>query len=262
MSNNENKKQQDGDFDFENVLKGQAEDLLQLVQTGNFSDALRVITELNETRDKSLYREIGRLTRTLHEAIVNFHIDAGGTLQQQEEMSEISDASDRLAYVVNLTSNAANRTMDLVEASMPLATEMKNEAHSLRGEWHKLARRQLTPDDFRVLYKRIDLFLNDLTEKSDQVCTNLSDILLAQGFQDLTGQVIQKVTTLVREVEDNLVRLVAMAGKVDQMTGIHHDISVDRDVLKGEGPQISKVKKPEVVSGQDDVDDLLSSLGF
>ena len=263
MSSNENNSISETEtFEFENKLKEQAQDLMLMVESGNFADALKVISELNETRDRSLYREVGRLTRSLHEAIVNFHIDTGGDARQQEELSKISDASDRLSYVVNLTNNAANRTMDLVEVSMPIATELKNEAHSLRNEWQKLGRRQLTPDDFRKLYKRLDFFLNDLTSKSDQVYTNLSEILLAQGYQDLTGQVIQKVTALVREVEENLVRLVAMAGKVDQITGIRHEFEFVQDVLKGQGPQMNKEERADVVSSQDDVDDLLSSLGF
>lgn len=251
--------------EFEGMLRAQAQDLMAVVGKGELSDALRIISEMNEARDRSLYREVGRLTRSLHQAIVNFHIDAPiGTLRQQEEVSKIADASDRLSYVVNLTNNAANRTMDLVEASMPLASDLKNEAHLLRAEWQKLGRRQLTPDEFRSLYKRLDTFLNDMVNKSDQVCGNLSEILLAQDYQDLTGQVIQKVTKLVREVEENLVRLVTMAGKVDQITGIKHDIGMGEvaDVLQGEGPQVNTEGRSDVVSSQDDVDDLLSSLGF
>lgn len=268
MSNNENAEYSDvnveADLDnFEEQLRQQAEHLMSKVQAGDFAEALKLVAQLNETRDRGLYREVGRLTRSLHEALVNFHIDAGNNPRQQAELSQISDASDRLAYVVNLTSNAANRTMDLVEESMPIAADLKAEAHELRNEWHKLGRRQLTPDEFRKLYKRMDGFLNDLVRKSDQVHDNLSEILLAQGYQDLTGQLIQKVTTLVREVEENLVRLVKMAGRVDQITGIQHEFSLTAtNVGQGEGPQLRKDERPDVVSSQDDVDDLLSSLGF
>ncbi len=251
--------------EFEGILRAQAQDLVTVVGNGELSDAMRIISEMNETRDRSLYREVGRLTRSLHQAIVNFHIDSPSVTQrQQEEVSKIADASDRLSYVVNLTNNAANRTMDLVEASMPLAGDLKSEAHLLRTEWQKLGRRQLSPDEFRVLYRRLDTFLNDMVTKSDQVCGNLSEILLAQDYQDLTGQVIQKVTTLVREVEENLVRLVTMASKVDQMTGVKHDIGINEtpDVLQGEGPQVNTAGRSDVMSSQDDVDDLLSSLGF
>ncbi len=247
--------------DEEDLLSEQASQLVQFVQTGDFAGAMKVISDLNETRDRTLYQEVGRLTRSLHEAIRNFNIELGNE-RQQEEMSKISDASDRLSYVVDLTDKAANKTMDLVEETMPMAIAMKEEAHDLKEAWGRLRRREMDPSEFRELYKKIDEFFNSLADNSDKVYGNLSEILLAQDFQDLTGQVIQKVTGLVREVEENLVNLVAMAGKVDRLTGMQHDIKEEEeDPMHGQGPQINK-EKPDVVSSQDDVDDLLSSLGF
>lgn len=245
----------------EERLSEQASTLMEHVSSGNYAEAMKVISELNETRDRTLYQEVGKLTRSLHEAIRRFEIDIG-TAQQREEMSKIADASDRLGYVVDMTNKAANRTMDLVEESMPLAVEIRNEAEELKEAWGRLRRREMDPSEFRELYKRIDKFFLDLSKNSDKVHGNLSEILLAQDFQDLTGQVIQKVTTLVREVEENLVTLVSMAGKVDLMTGIQHEQKVEQeDILKGQGPQIN-TERSDVVSNQDDVDDLLSSLGF
>lgn len=245
----------------EDRLSEQAAELVKHVQSGDFAGAMQVISDLNETRDRTLYQEVGRLTRSLHEAIRNFNIEVGNEVQK-EEMSKISDASDRLAYVVDLTDKAANKTMDLVEETMPLAVSMKEEAHELKESWGRLRRREMDPSEFRELYKKIDVFFNHLAGNSDKVYGNLSEILLAQDFQDLTGQVIQKVTGLVREVEENLVSLVAMAGKVDRITGMQHEVdSEEEDPMLGQGPQINK-EKPDVVSSQDDVDDLLSSLGF
>jgi chemotaxis protein CheZ len=80
---------------------------------------------------------------------------------------------------------------------------------------------------------------------------------LAQGFQDLTGQVLRQVIGLVEEVETNLVKLVKVAGQ-PQQSGETKKV----DPLKAEGPQINAKNKPNVVNNQDDVDDLLSSLGF
>lgn len=249
--------------DFENDLRAQAESLKNLVDSGNIAEALGVISQLNQTRDKSLFREVGRLTRSLHEAIRNFHID-GGTSEQREEISKIEDASDRLGYVVEMTNKAANKTLDLVEESMPIASSLKSEAEALKHDWGRLRRREMKPEEFRELYARMDNFLDAMTSQTDKVYQNLSDILLAQDFQDLTGQVISRVTGLVKEVESNLVGLVRMAGKVDQMTGtVHTDIETKQeDIDRGVGPQIHAETKADVVSGQDDVDDLLSSLGF
>ena len=124
----------------------------------------------------------------------------------------------------------------------------------------------MKPAEFRKLYARIDTFFVTLNEDATATYDNLSEILLAQDFQDLTGQVIQKVTALVKEVEEHLLNLVVMASHVDQITGTVHD-AFDEDkpaesADKGVGPQIKTDGREDVVSGQDDVDDLLSSLGF
>lgn len=243
-------------------LKQQTSELAESVEEGDYARAMSIINELSDVRDQSLYREVGRLTRSLHEAIRNFQIDARNA-EQKEALSKMSDASDRLNYVVQMTGQAANRTMDLVENAMPLAHAMRDEAVELREEWLRLRRREMAPAEFRELYGRIDRFFTTLTADSDTLYQSLSEILLAQDFQDLTGQVIQKVTALVKEVEENLLSLVVMASHVDQLTGTIHEIEEkEESAEKGVGPQIKADEREDVVSGQDDVDDLLSSLGF
>ena len=121
----------------------------------------------------------------------------------------------------------------------------------------------MQPSEFRELYGRIDRFFVSLTADADTMYNSLSEILLAQDFQDLTGQVIQKVTALVKEVEEQMLSLVVMASHVDQLTGTVHQLEENEvSPEKGVGPQIKASEREDVVSGQDDVDDLLSSLGF
>lgn len=125
----------------------------------------------------------------------------------------------------------------------------------------------MKPDEFSELTKRISTFLDSAESNGKQLNKHLSDILLAQDYQDLTGQVIQKVAKMITDVEAQLVNLVAMAGHVDRITGIEHEQSEPEnteevDPNKGEGPQINAEEKEDVAASQDDVDDLLSSLGF
>jgi chemotaxis protein CheZ len=243
-------------------LRSQAEELLARVNEGEYVRAMTLINELSEVRDQSLYREVGRLTRSLHEAIRNFQIDPRNA-EQQEALSKMTDASDRLEYVVTMTGNAANRTMDLVEEAMPKAGGIRDEAEALSEEWARLRRREMEPAEFRELYRRIDLFFASLVKDSSDLHGNLSEIMVAQDFQDLTGQVIQKVTALVKEVEEHLLGLVVMASHVDEITGTVHDIEqTETSSEEGVGPQINAEEREDVVAGQDDVDDLLSSLGF
>ena len=253
--------------DFESTLKKHAHELVESLERGQFGDAVQLIHELNQTRDRGLYREVGKLTRELHSAIVNFQIDPG--MPQAEEVSQITDATERLAYVVKLTEAAANRTMDLVENSTPLVNAMGHEAKALSTDWGRFMRREVGAEEFRELARRVDSFLTRSETQNSIVSSNLTDILLAQDYQDLTGQVIKRVTQLVTEVESNLLKLVLMASQVDRFAGIEHDRDAlraennsQKNQAKGEGPQIHADKRNDVVSGQDDVDDLLSSLGF
>jgi chemotaxis protein CheZ len=146
----------------------------------------------------------------------------------------------------------------------PLSGEIREQARQIGDEWQRFRRREMEPAEFRELCRRLEQFLDQVAGNADRVSSNLSEILLAQDFQDLTGQVIQKVTTLVREVEENLVKLVVMASNVDRITGIVHDLGTEgaqQPSTDGVGPQID-ADREDVVSSQDDVDDLLSSLGF
>ncbi|KJK05623.1 MULTISPECIES: protein phosphatase CheZ [Pseudomonas] len=252
---------------FESTLKKHAHELVDSLERGKFGDAVQLIHQLNQTRDRGLYQEVGKLTRELHSAIVSFQIDP--QMPQAEEVSQITDATERLSYVVKLTEGAANRTMDLVEASTPVLNELSDEAQALSVDWQRFMRREVAAPEFRELAKRVDSFLTRSEEGNRKVAGHLNDILLAQDYQDLTGQVIKRVTALVTEVESNLLKLVLMASQVDRFAGIEHDhqqLRAEKDQEKhptrGEGPQIHADKREDVVSGQDDVDDLLSSLGF
>lgn len=243
-------------------LRHQAAELMKSVEDGDYARSMNLINDLSDVRDQSLYQEVGRLTRTLHEAIRNFQIDPRSE-EQKEVLSVMTDASDRLAYVVQMTSQAANRTMDLVEESMPIAHTVRDEAVTLREEWQRLRRREMQPAEFRELYGRIDAFFLSVTKDADTIYNSLSEILLAQDFQDLTGQVIQRVTALVKEVEEQMLSLVVMASHVDQLTGTVHQIdNQEVSAEQGVGPQMKAEEREDVVSGQNDVDDLLSSLGF
>jgi chemotaxis protein CheZ len=253
--------------DLESTLKSNARELVDSLEKGNFGAAVQLINELNKVRDHGLYHEVGKLTRELHNAIVNFQLDP--RMPHAQELSQIADATERLNYVVTMTEKAANRTMDLVEQSAPLVNDLSDEAQSLSAEWGRFMRREMGAEGFRELAKRIELFLARSERDSSKLSGHLNDILLAQDYQDLTGQVIKRVTQLVTEVESNLLKLVLMASQVDRFAGIQHDheqLRAEQEKLKepsrGEGPQIHADKRDDVASSQDDVDDLLSSLGF
>ncbi len=261
--------------EFEELLQEKSQSLLDNIQQGNLYEAVKLIQEIQDAREQTLYHELGRLTRALHSAITNFHVDQDGS-EDISSLSEMSDATDRLDHVIKMTEDAANRTMDKVDEAMPIAKDLGGTADELRTEWKRLVDREMSPDEFRELYWRMDSFLGKISDDSGSLYTHLSDILLAQDYQDLTGQLIQRVTGLVRDVETSLVDLMKMAGKVEGVAGLEAQLrgsdagetdgkdsgqKDDRAQYKGHGPALDKSDN-DVVSGQDDVDDLLSSLGF
>lgn len=252
---------------FEELLRNTTGQLVDKIEQGALADAVNLLQTINDARNKDLYQQVGLLTRALHDAIRDFQVDTRAVVDQEDALSEMADATDRLNYVINLTQDAANRTMDKVEESLPIASEIGKEAALLRNEWARLIRREMKPQEFRDLYRRIDTFLVETERQTDVLSGNFSEITLAQDYQDLTGQVVKKVITLVHEVEDSLVNLVKMASQVDRITGIQ-PMGADKntEIINKqipEGPVVNAKKRGvEVVSGQDEVDDLLSSLGF
>jgi chemotaxis protein CheZ len=253
-------------------LKDCAKLLSDKLSSDDMDGASELIKQLVQVRDENIFNTVGKLTRGLHDAIVNFNVDGDlNAVPPDIQGSEIQDASDRLNYVIEMTQNAAEKTMDQVEASAPIALSLGEEASILRKEWARLRAREMTGDEFRDIYVRIDAFFEQTVTGSKTLNKNLQDIILEQGFQDLTGQVLKKVIGLVRNVEESLVNLVRIAGQVEEITGLVEPADTEKEAVSdsvvsesvaAEGPQIHAESRDDCVSGQDDVDDLLSSLGF
>ncbi len=234
-------------------LLDKARELVAYLESGDDDAADKMLEQLADFSENTLFREVGRLTRELHEAINGFLLDAQITDLAQRE---IPDASERLAYVITMTEKSANTTLGAVEESLPLADELGEKAAALSDKWGLFNERKMTVDDFRTLSGDLTKFLDIATSHSKILHGNLSSVLLAQDFQDLTGQIIRQVITLVTDIEDKLVQLVRISGT--KMP----DIGYKSDTQKLEGPVVPGVNQGDVVEGQDDVDDLLSSLGF
>ncbi|MFT5083920.1 MAG: chemotaxis protein CheZ [Lentisphaeria bacterium] len=247
-------------------LQDCAAQLVEKLQANNYDAASELIHNLVEARNNHIFKSVGQLTRGLHNAIVNFHLDADINATPPDN-SEIRDASDRLNYVIQLTQAAANKTMDKVEAVAPIAMNLGQESANLKEEWQRLRRREISKEEFKGLYTRIDDFLEQMGSGTEQLNQSLQDIILEQGYQDLTGQVLKKVIGLISDVENELVNLMRIAGQVEEVTGMAADPKKAKEAkpvnkIEAEGPPIHADKRNDVVSGQDDVDDLLSSLGF
>jgi chemotaxis protein CheZ len=232
----------------------QARRLVAALESGDAVASQALLDALTRMRETELYRELGQLTRNLHDALNAFSFD--DRLIKLAEY-EIPDARERLRYVVSKTEQAAHRTLKAVEESIPLARELEERARTHRTHWERFLRREMDVQEFRELTRALGDFLDDVAGKSTALHRNLSDVLLAQDYQDLTGQVIDRVINLVQEMERSLVEMIRVTGQRMQATAPE-----GRDKTVPEGPQISPQGRSDVVSNQDDVDQLLASLGF
>ena len=226
-------------------------DLLDCLEKGNEAGAAEVIDELTSIRETDLYKEMGKLTRELHDAIANFGIDDKMAMIAEQH---IPDAKERLNYVISKTDEAANKTLEAVEESIPICDSLTSQASELHTSWQKFIKRELSADEFRQLAKDVDAFFVK-GDSLNKVKEHLTDVLMAQEYQDLTGQIIKKVINLVSEVEGNLVNLIKLTGNTELKKNESSSTSLD-------GPPIPGLSHEDTVSGQDEVDDLLSSLGF
>jgi chemotaxis protein CheZ len=230
-------------------------DLLATMEAGDEAGAKEVLDELTHIRESDIYQEMGKLTRELHDAIKTFGMD-----DQIVNIAEhdIPDARDRLKHVIDMTDKAANRTMDAVEESLPICEGMESRSSNLHDAWTRFRQRDMDANEFRELATQLDKFLDENTSDAGKVRASLNEVLMAQDFQDLTSQIIKRVIALVEQVEDKLIGLVALTGEQYAKPAERKQ----KDGLEASGPAVPGLDDDSVVSGQDEVDDLLSSLGF
>ncbi|WP_339724898.1 protein phosphatase CheZ [uncultured Paraglaciecola sp.] len=241
-----------------------AKKLVTLLENGDNQGAQDLLESAGAQNSVELFAEVGKLTRQLHDSLNNFQLDPRIVDMANED---IPDAQTRLTYVIEATEEAANKTMDLVDSCMPIAEKLHDGIVKVLPEWNKLIARDLQLGEFNLLVKELDTFLKNGSEDSAKLTGLLTEVLMAQGYQDLTGQVIRRVIELVKEVEDNLVYMLTMFGGVASKDGAEviekpNKSENEADMIKAEGPILDADSREDVASDQDDVDDLLSSLGF
>jgi chemotaxis protein CheZ len=209
---------------------------------------------LVQRREVELFGELRKLTTDLQSALERFRIDS--RLVDLAE-KEVPNAKHRLDHVLKLTDEAAHKTMDLVEQSGPLAERTAKQAASIFTAWQRFRKREIQVDEFQKLVLQMDVFLEAASNDMDKVRANLAEVVLAQGYQDLSGQIIRGVMKLVGELEVALVELVRLSKAGGTTTKRLTD-----ETRRGFGPTIPGINNGPAVSGQQDVDSLLAGLGM
>ena len=229
-----------------------ARELVRELEAGNEDAAGELLGRMNAQHESSLFREIGRLTRELHDALARVQLDSRLVGIAENEMP---DARHRLDYVINKTEEAANKTLTVVEELMPLASGIRESAQGMRTDWRRFTRREMSVTEFRELSERVSRFLDDIDESAGRMHGGLSEVLMAQDFQDLSGQEIRKVIKRVQEVEQTLLNMIKVAGEAGGDGRAQTAKSPEKDEKQDAGMDTR-------VTSQDEADDLLSSLGF
>lgn len=247
----------------------QAKQLVSFLEEGNQESANELLVKITSDSHNPLFNEVGKLTRQLHDSLLNFRLDPR---VNDLATSEIPDAKERLNFVMEKTEIAANRTMDAVEATLPIADNLKECLVQVRPQWESLMSGQIDIASFKKLCHQINSLLRQVESDTTTLHSQLTEILMAQDFQDLTGQVIRRVIDLVQEVEKQLVSILTVFGFDGENIDAEKNVIISEDytetneivAISAEGPVVTEEKRQEkqVMQSQDDVDDLLSSLGF
>jgi chemotaxis protein CheZ len=215
-----------------------------------------MLDDLLHSRKPALFGELRELTSNLQKSLDRFRVDSRLADIAEKDMP---DARQRLQHVLKMTDEAAHRTMDLVDQSTKPAERVGKAAEALGKAWTIFRARKISTADFRVMLEKMDSFLPETHLDADTIRRNLSEVLLTQGYQDLTGQIIRGVMQLVQELETALVDLTRLSSE-----GSDSEVNSAREAKasQGFGPVVPGVTKGVVASGQDDVDALLSGLGM
>jgi chemotaxis protein CheZ len=199
------------------------------------------------------FAQLGSITREMHEALT-----ALGGNQLSELMAEIPDARDRLAYVGKMTENAANKVLTLVETAKPECDDLAIRGHELGQSLSRMAASEtLSVERAKALMLVCGKFAERSAKFAEGQAAALSDIMMTQDFQDLSGQVIKKVIDIISRTERQLVHLLIDSAPhaIAATEGAAVAVTVDTHTL--EGPQTA-----DTALQQNEVDDLLASLGF
>ena len=198
----------------------------------------------------AVFNRLGQLTRQVHDSLRELGLE--GALKEAAEA--IPDARQRLGYIAQTTEQAASRVLNATDVARPIQDELSIGADALSARWDELCAGRLSPEAFRELSADTRSFLAAVADGSRVTSAQLHEIMMAQDFQDLTGQVIKRVVDLAHLLETQLLQVLLEAAP-PQVRSEHHSGLLNGPVINPEG-------RTDVLSNQAQVDDLLESLGF
>ena len=206
-------------------------------------DIAALMPEQGVTTSPEVFQQIGTITRLLHDTMQQL----GVMPKLQIATDGLPDARSRLNYIATKTAEAADKVLNSVD-------QAKAEHNAIAEDTRCLAAALLANPVKAVASGAVFNFVNDVESRTKVIDGHLTDIMMAQDFHDLTGQVVAKVVALAIDLEDSLVKLLV------QVVPAEPRDKVDLSLLHG--PVVNPEGRTDVVANQGEVDDLLASLGF
>lgn len=191
-----------------------------------------------------MFDRLGNVVRMLHDSMRELGYDKSLT----EVVEQVNDAKGRLEYVATLTEQAANKVLNATDEGMPAQDQLAKSAKQIESRWEDLFSGKLSVDEFKTLASDSKSFAASVQAATDAEKARLLDIMMAQDFQDLTGQLIKKVVAINKAVERELAQIL--------LDNAPSELK-EKAVVLMDGPSV-----PSTALEQDDVDNLLDSLGF
>ncbi len=198
---------------------------------------------------EQLVNRIGQLTRQMLESMRELGLDKGIAMAAEA----IPDARDRLSYVAKMTERAAERALNAIDVAQPIQDELSTQANGLTERWNLWFSAPLELAQARDLVSDTRSYLSAVPRQVQATNAQLMEIMMAQDFQDLTGQVIKRMMEVIREMETQLLQLLVDNSPLEKRQEVSHGLL--------NGPKIKPVT-PDTLDDQGQVDELLASLGF
>ena len=195
------------------------------------------------TVSPEVFQQIGTITRVLHDTMQQL----GVMPKLQVATDGLPDARSRLSYIATKTAAAANKVLNSVD-------QAKDDHAHITAATNAMAAAIVADPVKAVASGAVLNFVKEVEDRTARIDAHLTDIMMAQDFHDLTGQVVAKVVTLANDLEDSLVKLLVSIVPPEQRE------KVDPNILQG--PVVNPEGRTDIVADQGEVDDLLASLGF
>jgi len=209
------------------------EDLLLALKSDDHISSKKLLAEITHLNESIVVQQVEEIAQNLHATMAGFGEDAEILLQAKHD---IPDVSERLEYVIKTTEDASNKTLLAAENAMVFLGNMQT---------------KLGNDTI-------------VSQELDEIKSQLTEIMMSQSFQDLTGQVLKRVMFLVGSLEASLVDLIEKSG-VNYANIPNREVSdADKKAaeMRGIGPNVTKKSQENTATPQADVDDLLGDLGI